>query len=172
MIPSRFTSARLSPLIRSVILTLALALGLAVTPCDRAMAVQPDEILEDAGLEARARELSKGLRCLVCRNENIDDSNADLARDLRILVRERLVAGDSDSEVLDYLVERYGEFVLLKPRTDGWNLVLWLSGPALFLLALGIGLVYVRGRATAAAPTEAGLSADEEARLKEILKDS
>lgn len=152
----------------AVILCLALAAPLSMP----AFAVQPDEMLDDPVLENRARELSKGLRCVVCQNESIDESNADLARELRLVVRERLVAGDSDSEVLDYLVERYGEFVLLKPRTDGWNLVLWLSGPALFLLALGIGLVYVRGRATAAAPTEAGLSADEEARLKEILKDS
>jgi cytochrome c-type biogenesis protein CcmH len=109
---------------------------------------------------------------VVCQNESIDESNADLARELRLVVRERLVAGDSDEQVLDYLVARYGEFVLLKPRTDGWNLILWLSGPALFLLALGVGVVYVRGRASAAAPAETGLSEDEAARLKEILKDS
>ncbi|WP_420587577.1 cytochrome c-type biogenesis protein [Marivita sp.] len=137
-----------------------------------AVAVQPDEVLDDPVLENRARELSKGLRCVVCQNESIDESNADLARELRLVVRERLVAGDSDEQVLDYLVARYGEFVLLKPRTDGWNLILWLSGPALFLLALGVGVVYVRGRASAAAPAETGLSEDEAARLKEILKDS
>lgn len=166
MIPTRFTSARISPLIRSVILTLALALGLAVTPCDRAMAVQPDEILEDAGLEARARELSKGLRCLVCRNENIDDSNADLARDLRILVRERLVAGDSDDEVLDYVTERFGEYVLLKPRTGGTNWVLWAAGPLMLILALVIGALYLRRQSHG---TETALSEEEEKRLAQIL---
>ena len=146
----------------AMILCLALALP--------AYAVQPDEVLDNPVLEDRARELSKGLRCLVCQNESIDESNAALARELRIVVRERLVAGDSDAEVLDYLVDRYGEFVLLKPRTDGWNLILWLSGPALFLIALGVGVAYVRGRATAAAPTETGLSSEEQARLKEILE--
>ena len=166
MIPTRFTSARISPLIRSVILTLALALGLAVTPCDRAMAVQPDEILEDAGLEARARELSKGLRCLVCRNENIDDSNADLARDLRILVRERLVAGDSDDEVLDYVTERFGEYVLLKPRTGGTNWVLWAAGPLMLILALVIGALFLRRQSRG---TETALSDEEEKRLAQIL---
>jgi cytochrome c-type biogenesis protein CcmH len=106
----------------------------------------------------------------VCQNESIDESNADLARELRLVVRERLVAGDSDQEVLDFLVARYGEFVLMKPRTDGWNIILWLSGPALFLLALGIGVAYVRGRSTAIAPTESALSEDEKKRLEELLK--
>lgn len=137
-----------------------------------ALAVQPDEVLDDPVLEDRARDLSKGLRCLVCQNESIDESNADLARELRLVVRERLVKGDSDEQVLNYLVERYGEFVLLRPRVDGWNIVLWLSGPALFLLALGVGVTYVRGRSRAAAPGEAGLSDEEQARLNEILKDT
>ncbi len=137
-----------------------------------ALAVQPDEVLDDPVLEDRARDLSKGLRCLVCQNESIDESNADLARELRLVVRERLVEGDSDEQVLNYLVERYGEFVLLRPRVDGWNIVLWLSGPALFLLALGVGVTYVRGRSRAAAPGEAGLSDEEQARLNEILKDT
>ncbi|WP_439521956.1 cytochrome c-type biogenesis protein [Marivita sp.] len=137
-----------------------------------AFAVQPDEVLDDPVLENRARDLSKGLRCLVCQNESIDESNADLARELRLVVRERLVEGDSDEQVLNYLVERYGEFVLLRPRVDGWNIVLWLSGPALFLLALGVGVTYVRGRSRAAAPGEAGLSDEEQARLNEILKDT
>ncbi|MCK0150970.1 cytochrome c-type biogenesis protein CcmH [Marivita sp. S6314] len=135
------------------------------------MAVQPDEVLEDPALEDRARELSKGLRCLVCQNESIDESNAPLARELRIVVRERLVEGDSDDEVMDYLVERYGEFVLLKPRTDGWNMILWLSGPALFLIALGVGASYIRSRSKAAAPTEAALSDDEKKRLEELLNE-
>lgn len=161
-------------MLRHIMRTVGLVLCLAVTVplAAPALAVQPDEVLDDPALENRARELSKGLRCLVCQNESIDESNADLARELRIVVRERLVAGDNDEQVLDYLVERYGEFVLLKPRTDGWNMILWLSGPALFLLALGIGVAYVRSRASATAPTEAGLSEDEAARLKEILKES
>ncbi|MEN8683597.1 cytochrome c-type biogenesis protein [Marivita sp.] len=154
------------------LLALILCLAMVIPIASPAVAVQPDEVLDDPVLENRARELSKGLRCVVCQNESIDESNADLARELRLVVRERLVAGDSDEQVLDYLVARYGEFVLLKPRTDGWNLILWLSGPALFLLALGVGVVYVRGRASAAAPAETGLSEDEAARLKEILKDS
>ena len=99
-----------------------------------AFSVQPDEILDDPALEARARELSKGLRCLVCRNESIDESNAELARDLRLLVRERLVAGDTDNEAVDFIVARYGEYVLLKPRATGGNLVLYLIGPVLLLL--------------------------------------
>ncbi|MFP7571473.1 cytochrome c-type biogenesis protein CcmH [Marivita sp. S2033] len=133
------------------------------------MAVQPDEVLADPVLENRARELSKDLRCVVCQNESIDESNAALARELRLVVRERLVAGDSDVEVMNYLVERYGEFVLLNPRTGGWNIILWLSGPVLFLIALVVGIFYIRGRSTAAAPTEATLSEAENARLKEIL---
>lgn len=152
------------------LLTVVLCLAVAVPLAAPVFAVQPDEVLDDPALETRARELSKGLRCVVCQNESIDESNADLARELRIVVRERLVAGDSDEQVLDFLVARYGEFVLLKPRTEGWNIILWLSGPALFLMALGIGVAYVRGRSKAAAPTEAGLSDDEAARLKEILK--
>ncbi|MGB2201092.1 MAG: cytochrome c-type biogenesis protein [Pseudooceanicola atlanticus] len=131
-----------------------------------ALAVQPDEVLDDPALETRARELSKGLRCLVCRNENIDDSNADLARDLRLLVRERLVAGDTDEEVIDFVTERYGEYVLLQPRTGGTNMILWLAGPAMLLLAFGIGFAYVRKRGQG---QEEVLSTDEEARLKEIL---
>lgn len=134
-------------------------------------AVQPDEILDDPALEARARELSAGLRCLVCRNESIDDSNADLARDLRLLVRERLVAGDSNEQVLDYIVARYGEYVLLQPRTGGSNLVLWLSGPIMLLIAGLLGAGYLRRRARATAPQEAGLNEAEQARLNEILKD-
>ena len=161
---------RFGTMIRSVGLVLCLAM--AVPMATPAFAVLPDEVLDDPVLENRARELSKGLRCVVCQNESIDESNADLARELRLVVRERLVAGDSDQEVLDFLVARYGEFVLMKPRTDGWNIILWLSGPALFLLALGIGVAYVRSRAAAPAPTETGLSEAEAARLKEILKDS
>jgi len=135
------------------------------------VAVQPDEMLADPVLEDRARELSKGIRCVVCQNESIDESNADLAGELRLVVRERLVLGDTNEEVLDYLVERYGQFVLMKPRTDGWNIILWLSGPALFLIALGVGAAYIRNRSNAVAPTEAALSDDEKKRLEELLQD-
>ena len=147
----------------------ALAVMLCLLVAMPVLAVQPDEVLDNPVLEDRARELSKGLRCLVCQNESIDESNAPLARELRLVVRERLVEGDSDAEVIDYLVERYGEFVLLRPRTDGWNAVLWLSGPALFLIALGIGVVYVRGRATASTAPEQDLSDAEKKRLEELL---
>lgn len=131
-------------------------------------AVQPDEILDDPVLEERARELSKGLRCLVCQNESIDDSDAALARDLRILVRDRLVAGDSDEEVLDFVVDRYGEFALLQPKFGGSNLILWIAGPLGLIFALFIGLNMVR-RSSATSVTKEELSADEADRLNEIL---
>jgi len=144
------------------------ALGLfAASP---AMAVEPDEILDDAALEARARTLSKGLRCLVCRNENIDESNAELARDLRLLVRERLVIGDSDDQVMAYIVERYGEFVLLRPTIIGSNWLLWASGPLMIFLAGTFGLIYLRARARPD-PQMATLSTEEQDRLRELLKD-
>ncbi|WP_292287036.1 cytochrome c-type biogenesis protein [Marivita sp.] len=152
----------------ALILCLAVAFPMA-TPV---MAVQPDEVLDDPALEERARDLSKGLRCVVCQNESIDESNADLARELRLVVRDRLVEGDSDEQVVQYLVDRYGEFVLLKPRTDGWNIILWLAAPALFLIALGVGIFYVRSRAAATEPTEMRLSEDEEKRLNELLRES
>lgn len=132
-------------------------------------AVQPDEILADPALEARARQLSQGLRCLVCRNESIDESNASLARDLRLLLRERLVAGDSDAEAVDFIVARYGEYVLLSPRATGANWLLWGAGPLMLLLGGGLGLVYLRSRARAKSATEAPLSPEEEARLRDIL---
>lgn len=146
-------------MIRALVLWLAMATA--------AFAVQPDEILDDPMLEERARELSKGIRCLVCRNESIDESNAELARDLRILVRERLVEGDSDDEVIDFLVSRYGEYVLLTPRATGSNLVLWLAAPVLFLGGLAISLAYVRGRRHE--PTPDSLSDSEKARLAELI---
>jgi len=108
--------------------------------------VEPDEILDDPVLEERARALSQGLRCPVCQNESIDESHATLAKDLRIVVRERLVAGDSDAEVVDYIVARYGEFVLLRPDAQGANLILWLAAPALLLVALGVGWGAIRRR--------------------------
>ncbi len=147
-------------MIRALVLWLALA--------GAAFAVEPDEILEDPVLEERARELSKGIRCLVCRNESIDESNAELAKDLRILVRERLLEGDSDEDVIDFLVSRFGEYVLLTPRADGANLLLWWAAPVLFLGGLGIALVYVRGRREN--PDEE-LSEAEKARLAELTRE-
>ena len=132
-----------------------------------AFAVQPNEVLDDPVLEERAREISKGLRCPVCRNESIDESNAGVSGDLRVLVRERLVAGDSDAEVIDYVVDRYGEYVLLNPPATGSNLILWVAGPVLFLAALGISGAYLTRRR--AAPVPEALSEDEEARLSELL---
>ncbi|MEO1789980.1 MAG: cytochrome c-type biogenesis protein [Pseudomonadota bacterium] len=145
---------------------LALILCLIAAPV---LAVQPDEVLDNPVLEDRARTLSEGLRCLVCRNESIDESNADLARDMRILVRERLVAGDSDEQVIAFLVERYGEYVLLNPTATGANLLLWLAAPGMLLLGGGIAVVYLRGRAKPA--TAETLSDLEKERLAELLKD-
>ncbi|WP_050522429.1 cytochrome c-type biogenesis protein [Pseudorhodobacter wandonensis] len=146
---------------------LVLAITLIATPL---LAVQPDEVLSDPALEARARTLSKDLRCLVCRNENIDDSNADLARDIRLLVRERLVAGDSDAAAMAYIVDRYGEYVLLNPTSKGANLILWIAGPAMLLLGGGVAVAYIRKRRGAGDPAASELSEDEEKRLAEILK--
>lgn len=135
-------------------------------------AVQPDEVLDDPALEARARDISTGLRCLVCRNESIDESNAELARDLRILLRERLVAGDTDQEAVDFIVDRYGEYVLLKPTTTGANLMLWLAGPIMLLIAVGMAWSFLRKRSQKqyAGHTDA-LSKEEQERLRQILKD-
>ena len=143
---------------------------LAVSP--RALGVQLDEILSDPALEARARTLSKELRCMVCQNQSIDDSDAPLARDLRILVRERLQAGDGDGEVIDFLVARYGEFVLLKPRFSLHTALLWL-GPAAILVIGAFGLFVVarryRADSEAAAAERVKLTPAEEARIAEIL---
>ena len=154
---------------RALILALMLLVApvLSVAPT---WAVQPDEVLSDPALEQRARSLSKGLRCLVCRNESIDESNASLARDLRILLRERLVAGDSDEEAVAYIVDRYGEYVLLNPPARGSTWVLWTAGPLMLLIAAGVGLGYLRGRAKAPSAEQAPLSAQEQARLDDILK--
>ena len=133
------------------------------------LAVQPDEILPDAALEQRARVLSRELRCMVCQNQSIDDSDAPLARDLRLLVRERLNAGDSNGQVIDFLVARYGEFVLLKPRVSWRNALLWAT-PVLILLAGMLALVFLRRRPRTA-PEAVGLAPDEERRLREVLRD-
>lgn len=132
-------------------------------------AVEPDEVLDDPVLEARARVLSKGLRCLVCQNESIDESHATLARDLRILLRERLVAGDSDDAAVEFIVERYGEYVLLQPRLSGSSILLWAAGPLMLLLAGGMAVGYMRGRARAGAGVDDRLSEAEETRLRQIL---
>jgi cytochrome c-type biogenesis protein CcmH len=152
--------------IKPALQTTAVALALLAAP--PVMAVQPDEMLADPAMEARARVLSKGLRCLVCRNENIDDSDAQLARDLRILLRERLVAGDTDEEAVAFLVDRYGEYVLLNPPATGANILLWFAGPAMLLAGAGIAFVTFRRRGTAVPD---GLNAEEAARVAEIMKE-
>jgi cytochrome c-type biogenesis protein CcmH len=147
----------------------AAALALLLALAGPAFAVDPSERLADPALEERARVVSEELRCLVCQNQSIDASDAQLARDLRVLVRERIAAGDSDDEVRDFLVARYGEFVLLKPRAHGVGLMLWVLPPALLLIA-GLGLFLVVRR-RAVAPVAAGLSADEEAALKALSQE-
>lgn len=148
---------------RALLAALIMALALP------AFAVQPDEVLDDPVLEERARELSKGLRCLVCQNESIDESNAELARELRLLVRDRLTEGDSDDETIAYIVARYGEYVLLRPTVTGANWLLWAAGPLMLLLAMGLGANYLRTRSVAPQPQAEGLSADEKRRLAEVL---
>ncbi len=144
-----------------------LALALALTLAPGARALDAAEMFDDPAREARARDIGRELRCLVCQNESIFDSNAGLARDLRVLVRERMDAGDSDAEVLAYVAERYGDFVLLKPRVTGQTLVLW-GAPAIFLL-LGAGavLAYHRGRRRAPA---AALSSEERLEAQRLLR--
>ena len=132
------------------------------------LAVQPDEMLKDPALEARARTLSSELRCLVCQNQSIDDSEAPLARDLRLLVRERLTQGDSDAQVLDFLVSRYGQFVLLKPRLELQTILLWGLPPAA-LIAGAIGLVMTLRRRSKVAVEASPLSSEEQRRLSTLL---
>jgi cytochrome c-type biogenesis protein CcmH len=136
-----------------------------------ALAVQPDEILKDPALESRARALSQELRCMVCQNQSIDDSDAPLAKDLRVLVRERLTAGDSDRQVIDFLVARYGEFVLLRPRLNAHTVLLW-TAPFAAIVAGAIGLlVFLRRRPRqTAADAAPALSADEQRRIAELLE--
>jgi cytochrome c-type biogenesis protein CcmH len=149
----------------------ALLLAAALAAAAPALAVQPDEVLSDPALEARARELSKGLRCLVCRNESIDESNAPLARDLRLLLRERLVAGDTDEQAIAFLVDRYGEYVLLNPTTGGANLILWIAGPAMLAAGLGIAGLYLRRRGQGADTPAEALTETEKARLAELMRE-
>lgn len=136
-----------------------------------AFSVEPSEILDDPALEERAREISKGLRCLVCQNESIDDSNASLAKDLRVLVRERILAGDSDTEVLNFVVNRYGEFALLKPSLSGSNLVLWLSGPFMLFLAIIISTSFIRSNQRFGRNNHSSLSEVEKKELDKIIND-
>lgn len=131
-------------------------------------AVEPSEMLDDPVLEARARTLSEGLRCPICRNESIDESHAALSKELRIILRERLVAGDTDAQAVDYMVQRYGEYILLNPQVNGVNWLLWGAGPLMLLAAIAIGATAIRKRG---AGTQETLSDDEQARLKEILRD-
>jgi cytochrome c-type biogenesis protein CcmH len=154
-------------MIRAVLAVLATLMALASVP---AFAVRPDEMLSDPKLEARAREVSKDLRCLVWRNQSLDDSDADLAHDLRVLVRERISAGDTNDETLAYVHARYGDFVLLKPPFQADTLLLW-GGPLLILVLGGFAARrFYRGRAAMPAPPP--LSAEEQRRLAAILKAS
>ena len=159
----------IAPVLLLVIMAFAAMSVLGAAP---ALAVEPDEMLKDPKLEARARKISQQLRCLVCQNENIDESNADLARDLRVLLRERLKAGDTDEQAIQFLVDRYGEYVLLKPRFAPHTLILWV-GP---FVVLGLGLlaagIYMRRRVKEmpeAVRAEAPLSEEERKRLRELL---
>ena len=148
---------------RRAILGLALALSMPVA----ALAVQPDEVLDDPALESRAREISQSLRCPVCQGENIDESNAPISRDLRLYVRERLVAGDSDAQVIDAVTTRFGEYVLFEPRAEGGNLILYAAGPLMALVAALGAWGFLRRRRETATPV--ALTVEERARLKSLM---
>jgi len=152
---------------KRLLLVLALLLTGFVLPV---LAVEPDEMLDDAVLEGRARALSAEIRCVVCQNESIDSSNAEIAREMRLLVRERLVAGDSDQQVLDYLVARYGDFVLLRPPMKPVTYLLWFGPFMIFLLGVAVVIVFFRGQRAASAPLP-DLSVEEAGRLKRLLDD-
>lgn len=152
---------------RRALLSLLLAFTLAP---GWALAVQPDEVLDNPVLETRARAISANLRCLVCQNQSIDDSDAELARDLRLVVRERLVAGDTDTEVIDFVVARYGEFVLLRPVMGLHTILLWIAAPT--LLVIGIVALFLFGRTRRAeAPATPALSKDEQKALDRLMSD-
>jgi cytochrome c-type biogenesis protein CcmH len=140
----------------------------ALTPPARA--VEPNEMLKSPALEARARAISRELRCLVCQNESIDDSNADLAHDLRLLLRQRLTAGDTDQQVIDFIVARYGDFVLLKPPVEPATYLLWFGPAALLIIAAAGALMFV-SRRNRTLPEPAPLSAAEKRRLDTLLRD-
>jgi cytochrome c-type biogenesis protein CcmH len=165
----RIAAGGVNPLKQILVCVLAVAVTIG---CSAAYAVQPDEIMSDPAKEARARDLSRELRCMVCQNQSIDDSEAPLARDLRLLVRERIAAGDSDAQVIDFLVARYGEFVLLKPRFESHTLLLWLL-PPLALAGGGLAL-WMHGRRRSGTGAQAAivtLTPDEEARLAALTSD-
>jgi cytochrome c-type biogenesis protein CcmH len=147
---------------------LALLIWLIAAP---ALALDPSEMLEDPALEARARALDHEIRCVKCQSEALASSNADWAQDARRQIRELVADGASDAEVKDLFLARYGEFVLMDPPKSGSTLALWLAGPAMLLIAVLGAAVYLRGRSRAAAPGNDSLSAEEEARLREILRD-
>lgn len=152
---------------------LATALIIAMLVCSSAFAVEPDEILSDLALEARARSISGGLRCLVCQNQSIDDSNAPLARDLRLLVRDRLKAGDSDEDVRAYIVSRYGEFVLLRPPLNIRTVLLWLAPLLVLLAAITIAVrVFVRRQPSSGRTGAPTLTGVEEEKLRALLAEA
>ncbi len=153
--------------LRAGTLVLSLLVSLLASPPLRA--VEPNEMLSDPALEARARALSQGLRCMVCQNESIDDSGAPLAHDIRVLVRERLKAGDTDTQVIDYLVTRYGEFVLLKPRLSWHTAALWGLPPAMLLVGMGALFLLAWRRRSHSEPIQR-LTPAEEARVAELLR--
>ncbi|MBP7242007.1 cytochrome c-type biogenesis protein [Amaricoccus sp.] len=136
-----------------------------------AWAIQPDEVMSDPAQEARARAITAELRCVVCQSESIDESNADIARDLRMLVRERIAAGDSDEETLAYVVDRYGEFVLFRPPMTAANAPLWLAGPVILIFGSALVAAILRRRAREARIPRAGLTREEQARLDALMKD-
>lgn len=148
----------------------ALILALSLLVALPALAVQPDEVLSDPALESRAREISKLLRCPVCQGETIDESNAPISRDLRLYLRERLVAGDSDNAAVEAVVDRFGEYVLFQPPARGANWLLYLAGPVMAALALLLGWRFIRSRRPADERAEM-LSPEEKARLDQIMRD-
>lgn len=153
------------------LLAVPLLAALLALAAPAARAVQPDEVLPDPTMETRAREISKELRCLVCQNQSIDDSNAPLARDLRLLVRERLKAGDSDTQVLGFVTDRYGDYVLLKPPFKATTLLLWVAPFALLVFGAIGTVIYLRGRRGVAAGADTPpLSEDEQRRLEALLR--
>jgi cytochrome c-type biogenesis protein CcmH len=155
---------------RPGLLTAALLAGLLAS--GPAPAISPDELLDDPALEARARDITRELRCVVCQSESIDESNAEIARDLRLLVRERVVAGDSNDEVIAFVVDRYGEFVLFRPPFTPANAPLWLAGPVFLILGCGLAFAFIRRRARAGEPAvRRPLSPEEERRLAGLMKD-
>jgi cytochrome c-type biogenesis protein CcmH len=154
---------------RQKLLSFVVGMAISLSAGSAVHAVQPDEVLSDPTLEARARAISGGLRCLVCQNQSIDDSDAPLAKDLRLLVRERLKAGDSDQEIIDFVVARYGEFVLLKPRLSPHTLILWFATPVTFAAALVLIWLAYRRRKSVVGEGFAPLSASEKRRLKRLL---